>query len=105
MSKRTAKKCRWCGNEHGALCHDVKAIEYHANGRVRRVEFKTASDYIPMSPSPAPSYPLPIGPSSPPYPQPIWQPTTICTDTTMGVAYGDYGPVTGALARAHAHTH
>lgn len=38
-------KCRYCGNYHGPLCPDVKAIEYHPNGTVKRVEFKTAADY------------------------------------------------------------
>jgi hypothetical protein len=37
--------CRWCGMIHGKLCPSVKAIEFHPDGTVRRVEFKSAQDY------------------------------------------------------------
>jgi hypothetical protein len=56
--------CRWCGLIHGAQCPSVKAIEYFANGMVKRVEFKMAGDYPPVitglpqhSPSVAPTWP------------------------------------------------
>jgi len=35
--------CEHCGMFHypaGAACHRVKAIEYHENGAVKRVEYK-----------------------------------------------------------------
>lgn len=35
----TVATCAWCGCIHNAKCPLVKAIEYHANGTVKRVEF------------------------------------------------------------------
>ena len=32
-------KCQWCGNFHSFKCPMVKAMEYHDNGRMKRVEF------------------------------------------------------------------
>lgn len=32
--------CQFCGCVHGVLCPRVKAMEYHANGTLRRVEFR-----------------------------------------------------------------
>lgn len=32
-------QCGWCGMIHGPACPRVKAIEYYADGRVKRVEF------------------------------------------------------------------
>jgi hypothetical protein len=56
--------CPYCGESHGVLCPQVKAIEYFPSGKVKRVEFKTAADYMqPLMPapidwqSPWPSYP------------------------------------------------
>lgn len=41
-----AVKCGYCGSlPHQGVCPTVKAIEYHENGTVKRVEFKTANDY------------------------------------------------------------
>jgi hypothetical protein len=35
-----APACQWCGVIHlTAKCPQVKAIEYHANGKIKRVEF------------------------------------------------------------------
>lgn len=34
------QKCGWCGLYHGPTCFRVKAIEYHPNGTVRRVELR-----------------------------------------------------------------
>lgn len=31
--------CKWCGRLHLEVCPRVKAIEYHENGTVKRVEF------------------------------------------------------------------
>lgn len=39
-------KCAYCGQmPHPGVCPTVKAIEYYADGTVKRVEFKTAADY------------------------------------------------------------
>lgn len=32
--------CGWCNGYHSGRCPKVKAIEYHPNGTVKRVEFK-----------------------------------------------------------------
>lgn len=41
-----AMKCPWCGQIHQAtVCGLVKALEYHQDGSLRRVEFKTPADY------------------------------------------------------------
>ena len=37
--------CPHCGAIHSTTCPLIKAIEYHQNGSVKRIEFKTASDY------------------------------------------------------------
>lgn len=47
-------KCRYCGMMHGPTCWMLKAIEYHEDGSIKRVEFKTAADY-PQTTSAAPS--------------------------------------------------
>ena len=31
--------CRWCGCSHTGVCPRVRAIEYHPNGQIARVEF------------------------------------------------------------------
>lgn len=38
-------RCQYCGNFHQTICPTIKAMEYHPNGTVKRVEFKTANDY------------------------------------------------------------
>jgi hypothetical protein len=43
--------CRFCGAEHGGRCPFVKAIEYHRDGKIKRVEF------IGSEPSPLPYVP------------------------------------------------
>jgi hypothetical protein len=35
----TWRACGWCGLIHGGTCPRVKAIEYHPNGQIKRVEF------------------------------------------------------------------
>lgn len=35
-----AQLCEWCGVVHSGVCPKVKAIEYHLNGGIKRVEFK-----------------------------------------------------------------
>jgi hypothetical protein len=40
-------KCQWCGNIHGQRCPEVRAIEYHPDGTIKRVEFVTPGDRHP----------------------------------------------------------
>jgi hypothetical protein len=54
--------CRYCGNHHGPRCPDVKAIEYHPDGTVKRVEYITAADYAPLPVWPSAA---PLGPNLP----------------------------------------
>lgn len=37
--------CRWCGEDHGAICPWVKALEFDPAGNVTRVEFLTSADF------------------------------------------------------------
>lgn len=39
--------CPHCTLPHPGKCPLVKAVEYHENGTVRRVEFFTPADYAP----------------------------------------------------------
>jgi len=40
-STSTWTPCQWCGNvQHTGVCPRVKAIEYHPNGTIKRVEFQ-----------------------------------------------------------------
>jgi hypothetical protein len=56
----TIDNCPYCGESHGALCPLVKAIEYFPSGKVKRVEFKTAADYMqPLMPAPIEWSPYP----------------------------------------------
>jgi hypothetical protein len=68
-------KCEHCGGEHLARCPDVKAVEYHTSGRIKRVEyFSNAEKFATYPPYPYQVYPVyPTSPSvisttSPPYP-------------------------------------
>lgn len=61
-------ECRWCGMIHGPRCPSVKAIEYHQDGSVKRVEFTTPADMLaPIIPS------APVPPCTPSWPSP-WSP-------------------------------
>ncbi len=40
------KECRWCGNFHGSVCPQVRALEYNSDGSVRRVEFFTPREHL-----------------------------------------------------------
>ena len=40
VTKRLLYPCSYCGNHHNGACPKVKAIEYHPNGTVKRVEFR-----------------------------------------------------------------
>ena len=48
-TSNAAPKCAYCGSfPHPGVCPTVKAIEYHQDGTVKRVEFKTPADYPPL---------------------------------------------------------
>lgn len=51
-------KCQFCGSIilHSGVCPTVKAIEYHPDGAVKRVEFKCAGDWVVPLPSPLSSW-------------------------------------------------
>ena len=61
-----SEKCRWCGMIHGPTCPTVKSIEYFADGiTVKRVEFKTAQDFLSSVYQQPSVYPQPWPPQSP----------------------------------------
>lgn len=41
-------KCKFCGaiGAHPGVCPTVKAIEYHPDGSIKRVEFKCVGDWV-----------------------------------------------------------
>ncbi len=52
-----ATPCKWCSVDsykiwHGGKCPKVKAIEYHPNGAVKRVEFYGPCGFVPSCVSP-----------------------------------------------------
>lgn len=69
-----APECPHCSRKHDGRCPIVKAIEYFANGKVKRVEYVTAADFPPIAPSG-----VRVGPAYPVYPQtaPWTSPTSI----------------------------
>lgn len=48
MTDSQTTSCCWCGAIHGATCPRVKALEYHPDGTIKRVEFFTPNDYPPL---------------------------------------------------------
>lgn len=38
--------CQWCGCIHSGKCPQVKAIEYHENGTIKRIEFFGYGDHV-----------------------------------------------------------
>jgi len=46
MEQSETTACGYCGCIHQTKCPMVKAIEYHQDGTVKRVEFYSASDYM-----------------------------------------------------------
>lgn len=71
-------KCRWCGAYHDEKCPIVKAIEYHQDGTVKRVEFLTPADQMqPLMSPPATVPQSPMYPQQPPF-APQWWPNTSC---------------------------
>ena len=67
-------QCRYCGHFHGVRCPEVKAIEYFPDGTVKRVEYVTPTDLMPIFSS----SPLPI--------LPPWEPMSVATANPMSVA-------------------
>lgn len=66
--------CKHCGTIHGPLCPFVKAIEYHPDGAVKRIEFvERASPALPINPI-LPVNPWPLFPPHRP-PHYGWEPT------------------------------
>lgn len=40
-----AEPCRWCGAMHPELrCPKIRAVEFHPDGTIKRVEFLTPAD-------------------------------------------------------------
>lgn len=42
-------QCQHCGRVHLSRCPDIKAIEYHPDGSIKRVEYFAPHDYIPVT--------------------------------------------------------
>lgn len=65
----TTTPCPYCGiSGHTGRCPEVKSMEYHPDGTVKRVEFFSPTDkYVPLMPV-YPSYP----PQWPYYPSQPW---------------------------------
>ncbi len=38
-STNAAPPCGWCGRYHGPRCPIIKALEYHPDGSIKRVEY------------------------------------------------------------------
>lgn len=45
----TIKACEWCGLVHTTKCPQIKSVEYHPDGSVRRYEFFGPKDYPPLT--------------------------------------------------------
>ena len=41
-------KCQWCGGQHTGVCGLVKALEYHSDGTLKRVEFHEPKKFLPQ---------------------------------------------------------
>lgn len=39
--------CQHCGLIHDKLCQSIKAIKYHQDGTIKRIEYVTAADFPP----------------------------------------------------------
>jgi hypothetical protein len=42
-------RCQHCGQEHEFRCPIIKSVEYFASGKVKRVEYMTPRDYVPLA--------------------------------------------------------
>lgn len=58
MADEQRTNCRWCGMIHGPKCPSVKAMEFHLDGTVKRVEFYSPVDYPPMQIYPGGTTPI-----------------------------------------------
>ena len=55
--------CQWCGcGPHIGKCPEVKSMEYHPDGTIKRVEFFSWADKCPPAMPTYPTYPIPQGP-------------------------------------------
>lgn len=45
-SAASLNTCQWCGCIHSGKCPQIKAYEYHENGKLKRIEFFAPSDYV-----------------------------------------------------------
>ncbi len=53
------RQCGWCGMIHGPRCPSVKAMEFHPDGTVKRVEFFAPNDFPPLQIFPGGAFPIP----------------------------------------------
>lgn len=51
MEEWALRKCKYCNTEHDAICSLIKAIEYHDNGKEKRIEFFSQKDYMSIVPN------------------------------------------------------
>ncbi len=67
-TSNAAPRCTHCGSfPHQGVCPLIRAIEYHPDGSIKRVEYKTANDYPPLKdqgPWPVTCSVLPDAPSN-----------------------------------------
>lgn len=64
--------CKHCGKLHSVRCPDVKAIEYHPDGSIKRVEYVTPADLQPMIGGFRINPPYSALTGAPPYPPTVW---------------------------------
>ena len=68
-SAATIPTCPHCGAAHRTTCPLVKAIEYHPNGQIKRIEFRDPQ-------------PMVTGPHQQPFAPPFWQDPIIASIAT-----------------------
>lgn len=80
-----SKHCRWCKGDHIAMsCHKVKAIEYFANGKVKRVEFHDPAQQLKIITQKYMQLTEPL----PPWPAyPFFYPTVTCASRNHESSY------------------
>jgi hypothetical protein len=53
MSTDATPRCRWCGQPfHQGICPTVKAMEFHPDGTMKRVEFWSTDKVEPVDKEP-----------------------------------------------------
>lgn len=92
----TTDPCRYCGKEHGPRCPEVRAIEYHPDGTVKRVEFLTPADHHPM--------PLPMPPYGPAGDAPWAAPPVVTRASTFSPFWNGIGSAAPMPGPMHDHT-